>query len=95
MPDFTFRQFQEELRKLDDAPPPSRVDGKKPSKKEFEAHRMARAKAEFLALRERHQWSVADVVAFFPEKEGLGYLMELLNRPAKKRGRKPKEGAET
>jgi hypothetical protein len=93
MAEFSFRQFQEELRKLDGPQPtqPIKPAGKPLNKKELEAQRLSNAKAEFLALRERHQWSIADVVAFFPEEEGVNYLLELLSQPKKKRVRKAKE----
>lgn len=90
---FTFRQFQEELAKLDGqtkSPTPTQPNGKKLSKKELEAQRIEKAKAEFAKLRERHQWTIADVVAFFPPEEGVDYLLELLKQPVKKRGRKAK-----
>jgi hypothetical protein len=36
------------------------------------------AREEFLVLRKRHELSVADVVAFFPEEEGIAYLQQLI-----------------
>lgn len=83
-----FRRFQEELAELE-------------RKKEAEAGqptgatRMARAREEFLDLRKRYDLSVADVVAFFPEEEGIGYIQSLIaaggTAEAKpRRGRKPK-----
>lgn len=47
-------------------------------KKAQAAQRLALAREEFLALRDRHGLSVADVVAFFPEEEGIAYLQSLL-----------------
>lgn len=94
MADFSFRQFQEELRKLDGQTGPSastQATAKKLSKKELEAQRMEKAKSEFLALRAKHNVTISDVVAFFPEEEGVGYLLELLKQPMKKRGRKVKQ----
>jgi len=91
MADYSFRQFQEELRKLDGQAGPStsaQVSGEKLTKKKLEAQRTEKAKSEFSKLRERHQWSIADVVAFFHPEEGVDYLLELLKQPAKKRGRK-------
>ena len=65
-----FRQFQEELAALDKEQQARRHDAnEKP---------MDRARREFLALRERHRLSVADVVAFFPEEEGIAYLQSLI-----------------
>lgn len=46
---------------------------------------------EFLALRDKYGLSIADVVGFFPEEEGIGYLQQLIaaaespNRRSKKR----------
>ena len=88
---FDFRQFQEELAKLE-----SKVEKQKPSKplgkKAAAAQRMAMAREEFLGLRKRHDLSVADVVAFFPEEEGIAYLQELIAAAQAKprRTRKPK-----
>lgn len=84
---YSFRQFQEELAALDSVKP-TRPDGKPLSKKELEAHRLEKAKAEFLELRVRYNWSLEDVVSFFPEEEGVGFLLKLLQEPPKKRGRK-------
>lgn len=73
---YDFRQFQEELAKLE-----RKVD-KQPAKplgkKAAAAQRMAMAREEFLAMRQRHGLTVADVVAFFPEEEGIAYLQELI-----------------
>jgi hypothetical protein len=81
-----FRQFQEELAALD-------KDQEKRRKDATDAP-MERARREFLALRERYQLSVADVVAFFPEEEGIAYLQGLIaaseEAPRKRRvSRKP------
>ena len=65
-----FRQFQEELAALDKEQQTRRSDAKEKP--------MDRARREFLALRERYQLSVADVVAFFPEEEGIAYLQALI-----------------
>ena len=74
---YDFRQFQEELAKLE-----QKVEKQKPakplSKKEAAAQRLALAREEFLDLRKRHELTVADVVAFFPEEEGIAYLQELI-----------------
>jgi len=74
---YDFRQFQEELAKLE-----QRVEKVKPakavSKKAAAAQRLAMAREEFLGLRKRHELTVADVVAFFPEEEGIAYLQELI-----------------
>lgn len=39
---------------------------------------MESARREFLALRDRYALSVADVIAFFPEEEGVVYLQGLI-----------------
>ena len=86
---YDFRTFQAELAALDQgAPRPSPT--KAPGKKAAAAARLAKAREEFLALRARHQLSVADVVAFFPEEEGIAYLQQLLAAAEAKprRGRK-------
>ena len=74
---YDFRQFQEELAKRE-----GKVDKQRPAKplgkKAAAAQRMAIAREEFLALRQRHGLTVADVVAFFPEEEGIAYLQELI-----------------
>lgn len=74
---YDFRQFQEELAKLE-----SKVEKQQPSKplgkKATAARRLAIAREEFLLLRKRHELTVAEVVAFFPEEEGISYLQELI-----------------
>lgn len=70
------------------APPaPPRKRGR-PSTKAAEAQRMAQAREEFLALRDKYRLSVGDVVAFFPEEEGIAYLQALLAQPQPRRRRK-------
>jgi hypothetical protein len=70
-PKDAFRRFQEELAALE------RTTEKRPPENTPEA-KLARAKSEFLSLRERYGLSVADVVAFFPEEEGIEYLMQII-----------------
>jgi hypothetical protein len=67
------------------APPRKRG---RPSTKAAEAQRMAQAREEFLAVREKYALSVGDVVAFFPEEEGIAYLQALLAQPQPRRRRK-------
>lgn len=95
---YDFRQFQAELAALDQtmpAPEPEQETRPAPKTKPLgkeaaEAARISRVREEFLALRERHQLSVADVVAFFPEEEGIAYLQQLLvaaeKKPRRRRG---------
>ncbi|OOG54594.1 hypothetical protein B0E47_10980 [Rhodanobacter sp. B05] len=86
---YDFRQFQEELAKLE-----RKVEKQQPAKplgkKAAAAQRMAMAREEFLAMRQRHELSVADVVAFFPEEEGIAYLQELIVASQAKPRRKRK-----
>ena len=74
---YDFRQFQEELAK-----PEHKVEKQQPAKplgkKALAAQRLAMAREEFLVLRKLHGLTVADVVAFFPEEEGIAYLQELI-----------------
>ncbi|HUA78930.1 MAG TPA: 2-hydroxyacyl-CoA dehydratase [Dyella sp.] len=93
-----FRRFQEELAALDKQieqrstePRPT----KKQTAKQAAVSAMERAKQEFLTLRERHHLTLADVVSFFPEEEGIAYLQSLIAQADAKprRGRKPKNGA--
>lgn len=96
---YDFRQFQQELAALDrkaelapknDTPVKDPPAPKKLSAKE----RMAQAKAEFTALRERYSLTVADVVVFFPEEEGLAYLQQLIaeqNAKPKRRRRSSRQ----
>jgi hypothetical protein len=73
------------------APAPTPAAPKKrgrPSTKAAEAERLARVREEFLALRARHNLTVADVVAFFPEEEGVAYLQSLLAQPQPRRRRR-------
>jgi hypothetical protein len=90
LPKDAFRRFQEELAALDkqieDRPT------KKKTAKQSAASAMERAREEFLALQARYKLTVADVVSFFPEEEGIAYLQGLIAQAEVKprRGRKPK-----
>ncbi|MDE1958014.1 MAG: 2-hydroxyacyl-CoA dehydratase [Xanthomonadaceae bacterium] len=90
VPQDAFRRFQEELAALERAaqqraPDPTSKDAVK-----------ARARAEFLALRERYGLSVADVIGFFPEEEGIEYLRRIIaeseTRPPRARKRQAAHG---
>ncbi len=76
-----FRRFQEELAAID----------RKEHASTFEPtgdDRLDKARADFLAIRKRYGLTVADVVAFFPEEEGIAYLQQLIatnKAPAKRR----------
>ncbi len=94
---YDFRQFQAELASLDRSPTPAQalvqapIQTPKPSgKKAAAAERLARARADFLAVRARHGLTVADVVAFFPEEEGIAYLQQLLAAAEQKPRRRRK-----
>jgi hypothetical protein len=91
-PKYDFRQFQDELARLEgkvEKQPASKPLGKKAAA----AQRLAMAREEFLVLRKRHDLSIADVVAFFPEEEGITYLQQLIIAAQAKprRTRKPKD----
>ncbi|GLQ87162.1 2-hydroxyacyl-CoA dehydratase [Dyella flagellata] len=96
LPKDAFRRFQEELAALD-----KEIEQRAPTAKERKQtakqaalSAMERAKEEFLALKARHNLTVADVVAFFPEEEGIAYLQSLIAQQAEakpRRGRKPKD----
>lgn len=93
-----FRRFQEELAALDkqiEQRPAEQRPTKKLTAKQAAMSAMEKAKAEFLALRERHKLTVADVVSFFPEEEGIAYLQSLIAQADAKprRGRKPKNSS--
>jgi len=90
---YDFRKFQEELAALD-AKSPKKAAVSAASKKPSAADRMASAKGEFLALRERHGLTVADVVSFFPEEEGIAYLQQLTAASQAKPRRKRKSNAQ-
>jgi hypothetical protein len=98
LPKDAFRRFQEELAALDkqivDRTTEKQAAKKaaKQSAKQAAASAMECARQEFLVLRERYKLSVADVVSFFPEEEGVAYLQALIAQAQAKprRGRKPK-----
>lgn len=90
---FDFRQFQEELAALDRKKAPSAPEKPAP-KKASPKDRLSQAKAEFLELRERFGLTVADVVAFFPEEEGVTYLQGLIQGLEAKPRRRKKSSAE-
>lgn len=79
VPHDAYRRFQEELAILDRSAAAAATG----------EDRLAKAKDDFLALRRRYGLSVADVVGFFPENEGIEYLQQLIAeasaQPAKKR----------
>jgi len=76
-----FKKFQEELAALD-----SQSDPK--SSKTPQMSRLDHAKAEFLTLKRRYGLTVADVVAFFPEEDGITYLQQLIAAAEEKRLKK-------
>lgn len=74
---YDLRQFQEELAALERKNNPQAKE--RPMSKKESAHtRSAQAQAELVVLRERYGLTVADVVAFFPEEEGVAYLQALI-----------------
>ncbi|MFC5742336.1 2-hydroxyacyl-CoA dehydratase [Dyella tabacisoli] len=83
-PKDAFRRFQEELAALEQttkaSPPANTAEAK-----------LERAKSEFLALRKRYGLSVADVVAFFPEEEGIEYLMQIIAKKSETKPRRVKK----
>jgi len=93
---YDFRQFQDELAALErrqadskQTPPPPPVEKRKPGRpKTIRVDPLAEARVAFEALRTRYKLTVADVVAWFPEEEGVAYLQALLAQPAPKRRRK-------
>jgi hypothetical protein len=94
LPKDAFRRFQEELAALDKQIEQQREQRpiRKPTAKQAAVAAMERAKQEFLALCQRHNLTIADVIAFFPEEEGIAYLQSLIAQTEAKprRGRKPK-----
>ena len=91
VPQDAFRRFQEELAALERAAQPRAPD---PASREAVK---ARARSEFLALRERYGLSLEDVVAFFPEEEGIEYLRRIIaesgTRPTRARKRQTASGS--
>ncbi|MBO9664957.1 2-hydroxyacyl-CoA dehydratase [Dokdonella sp.] len=86
---YDFRQFQEELAALDRKGDTQNAPDPTVAKMGAEA-RLAQAKAEFMALRKRYRLTVAHVIAFFPEEEGVAYLQELIAEQEGKSRRKAK-----
>lgn len=90
LPKDAFRRFQEELAALD-----KQIEDrstKRKTAKQAAMSAMEKARQEFLALQARYKLSIADVVSFFPEEEGIAYLQGLIAQAEAKprRGRKPK-----
>jgi hypothetical protein len=84
VPKDAFRRFQEELAELERK--------QQAAQKELtDDARLALAKNEFLAIQKRYGLSVADVVAFFPEEEGIQYLQQLI--AASEAGAKPRKNS--
>jgi hypothetical protein len=94
LPKDAFRRFQEELAALDkqieDRSTRKKVAKQTPKQAALSA--MEKARQEFLALQARYKLTVADVISFFPEEEGIAYLQGLIAQADAKprRGRKPK-----
>jgi hypothetical protein len=82
VPKDAFRRFQEELADLD-------RKHQAGQKELTDDARLALARAEFLALQKRYGLTVADVVAFFPEEDGIQYLQQLI--AASEAGTKPRK----
>lgn len=96
LPKDAFRRFQEELAALDKEIEQRSPKSRKETAKQAAQSAMERAKEEFLALKARHNLTIADVVSFFPEEEGIAYLQSLIAQQAEakpRRGRKPKGSA--
>ena len=70
-PKDAFKKFQEELAALD-----RKFDPK--SSKTEPMSRLDHAKADFIIMKRRYGLTVADVVTFFPEEEGIAYLQQLI-----------------
>lgn len=76
---YDLRQFQEELAALDRKSNDQAKERPLLSKEPAHARlAQGQAQAEFMILRERYGLTVADVVAFFPEEEGIAYLQALI-----------------
>jgi hypothetical protein len=90
LPKDAFRRFQEELAALDKQI--EERSTKRKTAKQAAMSAMERAREDFLALRAHYKLSLADVVSFFPEEEGIAYLQALIAQSEAKprRGRKPK-----
>lgn len=102
---YDFKQFQEELAALDRQasgskppaadPAPSKAAAPEPAAPKRRGRPpkvdpLAGARAEFEALRLRHGLTVADVVSWFPQEEGVAYLQALIaaSEPKPRRRRK-------
>jgi hypothetical protein len=87
---YDFRQFQEELAALKQKSVTPAKEKAAPKRRSASA-RLAQAEAEFRVLRERYALTVADVVGFFPEEEGIVYLQGLIAaQETRGRRRRPK-----
>lgn len=87
---YDFRQFQEELAALErqanqrkspeaaTTPEPAAAPAPKRRGRPPKVDPLAEARAAFEVLRVRHHLSVADVVSWFPEEEGIAYLQALI-----------------
>lgn len=97
---YDFKQFQDELAALERkqadkavvaAPVIEKpvVEKRKPGRpKTIKVDPLAAPREAFEKLRVSYNLSVADVIAWFPEEEGIAYLQGLLAQPAPKRRRK-------
>lgn len=74
---YDFKKFQQELDALEGKAPTKPLTATL-SKKEQAALRLTKAKADFLAIKEKYSLTVAEAVSLFPEEDGVGYLLELI-----------------
>ena len=86
---YDFRQFQEELAALDRKSGTHREEKVGPTQDAAQA-RLLQAQAEFTTLRKRYRLTVAHVIAFFPEEEGVAYLQKLIAAMEPTPKRRPK-----
>lgn len=104
---YDFRQFQDELAALDRKAPKPEAAKAAPASVEPAAPKrrgrppkvdpLAAARVEFEALRLRHGLTVANVVSWFPEEEGVAYLQALIaaSEPKPRRRRKKADEPDT
>jgi hypothetical protein len=86
-----FKQFQDELTKLEGTKP--HPQNPTHAQNLTRAQRLEFAQMDVLALREKFDLTVAEMVSFFPDEEGLAYLQNLIvevqSKPIRKSKAKP------
>ena len=80
---YDFRKFQQELAALE-GKPETKPTAKASGKKALAVERLAKAKEDFIKLKEKYSLTIDEAVNLFSEEDGVGYLRDLISAKADK-----------